>query len=99
MKKKIEKSLGLLRSTPLYGTEKDIKLFIDREREYTLVDEAIRSKFNILLIGDRGIGMTSLLNLIKHRFQADSKNLVVYYSGFAMIRSPFEFISTLLLQI
>ncbi len=50
-----------LSQRPLTGSGADQGLFIDRSREMTELTRAVKHRFNVLLLGDRGSGKTSLL--------------------------------------
>lgn len=47
---------------PLCGSELDQKLFVGRSAELTRLEQAMDLGFNVLLLGERGIGVTSLIH-------------------------------------
>jgi hypothetical protein len=53
--------MSQLTGRPLLDTRRDAQLFVNREHELGLLERAVARDFNVLLLGDRGTGKTSLL--------------------------------------
>ncbi|MCQ3802970.1 MAG: hypothetical protein OXC98_02670 [bacterium] len=54
---------------PLTGSDADRHLFVDRSAELTRLERAAELGFNVLILGERGIGMTSLMFQHQRRLQ------------------------------
>jgi len=50
-----------LSNRPLFPTQSDRALFVDREAEIEQIVESMKSGYNVLVLGQRGAGKTSLL--------------------------------------
>lgn len=55
-------SMRRLSLRPLFPTKNDIGLFVGREKEMNVIESCMRNRLNLLLVGERGTGKTSLLN-------------------------------------
>lgn len=51
-----------LSQRPLSSSAADAEMFVDRERELTRLTRAVDLGFNVLVLGERGVGVTSLVN-------------------------------------
>jgi hypothetical protein len=56
------RSLGYLTNAPLLATKRDAPLFVDREQERHILERNVKRGWNTLVLGQRGVGKTSLLN-------------------------------------
>lgn len=54
-----------LSQRPLTTSAADARLFVDRESELDTVERAVRLGFNVLVLGQRGSGKTSLLHSLR----------------------------------
>src|SRR3954454_22437965 len=54
---------------PLLATEADQSLFIDREDETSRIMKALASSLNTLVVGEAGIGKSSLLHHVESRLR------------------------------
>jgi hypothetical protein len=59
----------LLSPRPLLATEADQSLFVDREDETSRIIKALASSLNILVVGEDGIGKSSLLHHVESRLR------------------------------
>lgn len=62
---------------PLFATKYDQSFFVNREKELSSIQSSIRSKLNLLLLGKRGSGKTSLLNHAYYDLKKDKKIIVI----------------------
>jgi hypothetical protein len=53
-----------LSGRPILGTASDRHLFVNREAELAEVKKAIEAQTNVLILGERGVGRTSLLRML-----------------------------------
>lgn len=74
--------LAMLQLTqrPLTGSSIDAGLFVDRQHELTVLERSYQLSFNTLLLGERGIGVTSLIRQL-HRRLDDQGVRTVYVDG------------------
>src|SRR5918911_2600189 len=70
-----------LDTRPLLETAPDADLFVDRKDELERVLRAAASDLNTLILGDRGIGKTSLLRHAAYHLHEESRNVVVVDAG------------------
>ena len=69
-----------LSGRPLLATRADMALFAGRDRELKELERALEQRFNVLLLGERGAGRTSLLRALMYHWSAptDSGPWLVY---------------------
>jgi hypothetical protein len=72
-----------LDTRPLLDTGPDAKLFIDREMELEQLLRAVAADLNFLIVGERGIGKTSLLRHAAYRLQEGGEPVAVVDAGLA----------------
>jgi hypothetical protein len=82
-----------LSGRPLHGTEADSALFVDRERDLEAVEQAVKRSTNVLVLGDRGTGKTTLLRRAAQDLARDGMRAVFVEGGLAT--SAPEFLSLL----
>lgn len=58
-----------LSGRPLLATRADQRLFAGREDVTSRLVQAVRSRFNVLLLGERGVGKTSLLHHLSYELR------------------------------
>jgi len=66
-----------LSQRPLSGSSVDQALFINRARELDELRRAVRHRFNVLLLGDRGAGKTSLLRRLAFDLNRETRSIEV----------------------
>ncbi len=67
-----------LSGRPLRDTRRDRALFVDREQPLQLAEKTLRNGGNVLLVGSRGSGKSSLVRMIAHQLgEADERRPVV----------------------
>lgn len=59
---------------PLHGTTVDAELFVDRADELAKLRRSVRLGFNVLVLGDRGSGKTSLLRQFERQLVESESN-------------------------
>jgi len=57
-------------------TNKDLRLFANREKELKNAVEAVRLDKNLLIAGARGVGKTSFINALRHNLSKREDNLL-----------------------
>jgi len=72
-----EKKLSKTSLRPLFPTKYDQTFFVNREKEMTSIKSSIRSNLNLLLLGNRGSGKTSLLNHTYYNLKNDTKIILM----------------------
>jgi hypothetical protein len=60
-----------LSQRPLMATAADAQLFVNRATELEKLSRAVRHGFNSLVLGERGVGKTTLLRRFEHQLLAD----------------------------
>jgi hypothetical protein len=70
-----------LSSKPLRDTKADAALFVDREHEIERIRRALRADLNVLLLGERGSGRTSLLKHLAYRCRTEWNEAHVFVEG------------------
>lgn len=65
-----------LSGRPLRDTRRDRELFVDREDEVHALRAALDHGGNVLLLGVRGSGKSSLLHYLQHLLEADGRSVV-----------------------
>ena len=68
---------------PLTGSDADRKLFVNRTAELGHLQRAAQLDFNVLVLGERGIGLTSLLR--QHQRYLEDADRPSHYAGAAVI--------------
>jgi energy-coupling factor transporter ATP-binding protein EcfA2 len=66
-----------LSGRPLRDTRRDRALFVDRDQTVDLSEKTLRNGGNVLLVGTRGSGKSSLLRMIAHKLGEDERRAVV----------------------
>lgn len=72
-----EKKLSKTSLRPLFPTKYDQSFFVNREKELSSIKSSMRSNLNLLLLGNRGSGKTSLLNHAYHNLRNDKKFILI----------------------
>jgi thymidylate kinase len=60
-----------LSGRPVLGTAADLELFVDREQELEVIADTVGAGGNVLVLGERGSGRTSLLRVLDARLRAE----------------------------
>lgn len=84
-----------LSARPLLASALDAKLFVDRERELSALELSARARLNALVIGERGVGKTSLLHQLERRLEDDAQIAPVFVDGARRAERPEELLSLL----
>lgn len=88
--------LWRLSLSPILATESDTKYFVDRSKEVRILLDSLVYRRNVLLVGERGSGKSSLLNYIEFR-QRDQPGMIIIPVSFGWnIKTPEEFVNLLL---
>jgi energy-coupling factor transporter ATP-binding protein EcfA2 len=66
-----------LSGRPLRGTRRDRALFVDREQTIGVAEQALRNGGNVLLVGQRGSGKSSILRMIAHDLEEEGHRRVL----------------------
>src|SRR3954468_10345962 len=72
-----------LTGRPLLGVARDARLFVDRKAELSAISEAIQAQVNVLVLGERGAGKTSLLRQLARKLDESSFRPVFVEGGLA----------------
>jgi energy-coupling factor transporter ATP-binding protein EcfA2 len=70
-----------LSGRPLRDTRRDRELFVEREAEVNAIRAALGHGGNVLLLGARGSGKSSLLNYVQHLLEVEDARPVVAVDG------------------
>src|SRR5437660_1194274 len=62
-----------LSGRPLRDTRRDRALFVDREQPLQATEKTLRNGGNVLLVGSRGSGKSSLVRMIAHQLSEDGR--------------------------
>jgi hypothetical protein len=62
-----------LSGRPLRNTRRDRALFVDREQTIEVAEKTVRNGGNVLLVGSRGSGKSSLLRMVEHNLGEDER--------------------------
>ena len=92
----ISSTLRRLTAIPLLPTKRDMSLFINREEEIEEISFAIENNFRVLILGDRGIGKTSLFNRLIYARDGHPEEIHILTRMSANVKSPMEFIQMLM---
>src|SRR5919202_3071686 len=84
-----------LSARPLLASALDSGLFVGRERELEALERSVRARLNVLLIGDRGVGKTSLLHQLEQRLDEDDALAPVFVEGARRAQTAEELLSLL----
>src|SRR5438105_12745212 len=76
----------------LRDTRRDRALFVDREPTIAAAAKAARNGGNVLLVGQRGSGKSSLLRMLAHRLDEDPQTKTAVVDGRAA-GSTLEFLT------
>jgi hypothetical protein len=87
-----------LSSRPLLATRLDRPLFVDRARELSLLQRSVENGLNVLALGERGAGKTSLLHRLASELDA-TRFEPVFVSGARAASGPLEFLSLIVLAV
>ncbi len=66
-----------LSGRPLRGTRRDRALFVDREQTIGVAEQALRNGGNVLLVGQRGSGKSSILRIVAHDLEEEGHRRVL----------------------
>ena len=77
-----------LTGRPLLASALDEELFVDREHELEVLERASRARLNALVLGDRGIGKTSLLHRLESRVVDQPEQVPVFVEGTRRVERP-----------
>lgn len=66
-----------LSARPLRLSESDRRLYVDRHAEVDAMTRSLRHGGNVLLLGNRGVGKTSLLHHVAGALEAESLNVAI----------------------
>jgi hypothetical protein len=84
-----------LSARPLLASALDADLFVARERELEALERAAKAGLNALVLGDRGVGKTSLLHCLERRLEEDDQLAPVFVEGARRAERPEELLSLL----
>lgn len=82
---------------PLTGSDEDRKLFVGRSSELGHLARAAELNFNVLVLGERGIGMTSLMH--QHHRHLEDHNRVSYYARAAKAETLVDLLNVIRIAI
>lgn len=66
-----------LSGRPLRDTRRDRALFVDRDQTIEVAEKALRNGGNVLLVGQRGSGKSSILRMVAHNLGEDKRRRVL----------------------
>lgn len=84
-----------LSARPLLASALDADLFVDRERELETLERTVKARLNALVVGERGVGKTSLLHQLERRLEGDPQLAPVFVEGARRAERPEELLSLL----
>ena len=84
-----------LSARPLLASALDADLFVDRERELETLERTAKARLNALVVGQRGVGKTSLLHQLERRLEGDPQLAPVFVQGARRAERPEELLSLL----
>ncbi|MCA1697543.1 MAG: ATP-binding protein [Actinobacteria bacterium] len=84
-----------LSARPLLASALDAELFVDRESELAGLERSARARLNALVVGERGVGKTSLLHQLERRLEDDEELAPVFVEGARRAERPEELLSLL----
>lgn len=84
-----------LSARPLLASALDAELFVNRERELGTLERSAKARLNALVVGERGVGKTSLLHQLERRLDGDTQVAPVFVEGARRVERPEELLSLL----
>jgi DNA-binding MarR family transcriptional regulator len=84
-----------LSARPLRASALDTELFVNRERELDALERSASARLNALVIGEAGVGKTSLLHQLERRLEDDSQLAPIFVEGTRRAERPEELLSLL----
>lgn len=84
-----------LSSRPLRAAALDAELFVNRERELHALERSVNARLNTLVVGEAGVGKTSLLHQLERRLEDDSQLAPIFVEGTRRAERPEELLSLL----
>jgi hypothetical protein len=84
-----------LSARPLLASQLDAELFVDREQELASLERSARARLNALVVGERGVGKTSLLHQLERRLESDAELAPIFIEGARRAERPEELLSLL----
>src|SRR5919205_3233046 len=84
-----------LSARPLLASQLDAGLFVDREQELASLERSARARLNALVVGERGMGKTSLLHQLERQLESDAELAPVFIEGARRAERPEELLSLL----
>lgn len=88
-----------LSSRPLLASALDAELFVDREAELAALERSATERLNALVVGEAGVGKTSLLHQLERRFDGHAEVEPVFVEGARRVEHPEELLSLIALRI
>jgi DNA-binding MarR family transcriptional regulator len=82
-----------LSARPLLASALDAELFVDRERELETLERSAKTRLNALVLGDRGVGKTSLLHRLERSLEEGGQLAPVFVEGARRAERPEELLS------
>jgi energy-coupling factor transporter ATP-binding protein EcfA2 len=70
-----------LRNRPLRATHADAAYLVQRESDMAMLASALSYGFNVMIVGERGSGKSTLVNLLAARLQEESSRVVQVPGG------------------
>src|SRR4051794_7606597 len=86
-----------LSGRPLSGSQADEVLFVDREAETREAIGGVEARTNVLLLGERGAGKTSLLHHVAARLSQEGRRVLFIESSVA--KDAEEFLRLLMYRV
>ncbi|HEV3323384.1 MAG TPA: ATP-binding protein [Solirubrobacteraceae bacterium] len=65
-----------LRARPLRATHADASFYVQREKDMAMLAAALSHGFNVMILGERGAGKTTLINLLAARLEEQGQPAV-----------------------
>jgi ATPase domain predominantly from Archaea len=84
-----------LSARPLRASALDAELFVNRERELDALERSAKARLNALVVGEAGVGKTSLLHQLERRLDDDAQLAPVFVEGTRRAERPEELLSLL----
>lgn len=83
---------------PLLDSQHDVALLVGRERELAQLERAVTAGLNTVVVGERGVGATSLVHALVHRLRSQGATTPVVARG-AGARSVVEVLTRVVLAL